>query len=239
MSDDFWRRLHRAKRCSVLWSLLSLTAVVCPIASIGVGTVNLKAGIILAFLSVVPIGLICVIIHKQKSYRPCGEVCRLPILRFHTYEEIIQEVCGGLPSEDIGITSAEQNGVIVKLIVQRGGGTFSSRDLAKRRHQVSARITKEGSGQAAYGTFEAAKRACIHLVVCDAYDAALLPWLTDHAEHNLERVEGLLNAAVVLDRQECLLPYCPIGITGVEIRKYLAAVELIARIFCDGSEGEE
>lgn len=57
-------------------------------------------------------------------------------------------------------------------------------------------------------------------------------WISKNAAIFLQRVEPIINAAIVLDKKELLFPALQENAQLNELNKYLAAAEMLTRIFC-------
>lgn len=68
------------------------------------------------------------------------------------------------------------------------------------------------------------------IVNCDSID--IHNWISKNAAIFLGRAEPIINAAIVLDKKELFFPALQENVQLNELNKYLAAAEMLTRIFC-------
>ena len=130
---------------------------------------------------------------------------------------------------------AKQSGEKIPLFAENGGefAQSSIRPVIGRYRSTEA---------AAYNSKltsleEAAKMMRLNIICADEMNTELHSFLSQNAEHNLSRAEGILNMAIVGNR--IVIPPLYGSCYLAEIRRYEGVIRFIERAFCAGEQMRE
>lgn len=138
-------------------------------------------------------------------------------------------------AEDVRLYRA-QLGFKLRVVVFRTAA-FDKKTFDDAKGRINKRANKEWNVSQWVSLEEAAKMMRLNIICADEMNTELHSFLSQNAEHNLSRAEGILNMAIVGNR--IVIPPLYGSCYLAEIRRYEGVIRFIERAFCAGEQMRE
>lgn len=220
MDDTFNKSIRKAKIYAVLYSTISLAAVVFTIVAIGLLVERAKAGIVFAILAVISAGAVGLMYKKETSSKNLNQLYRFSI-RADSYDAIVSMMDAEQISAEIAYCQATVDDFRMRFLLKHIEFLDSPKSLFNDARRA---MQKYYPADPMISLYDAAKMIRTEILVCDVSSHSIADWLTRDFSHNMLRAESILRICVVLEEQAC---YASMNVFGLElsrINKYLYAV---------------
>lgn len=109
---------------------------------------------------------------------------------------------------------------------------FEEDVVKSRKKRINRIINRKYDVSREISISESYTKLRINLLVVNCDGNGIRSWINKNAAVSLRRAEPIINAAIVLDKKELLFPSLRENVRLNELNKYLAAAEMLTRIFC-------
>lgn len=106
---------------------------------------------------------------------------------------------------------------------------FDAKNMRVLRRNANSHINKICNSPSSVPLYEALTKLRINLVVAEHETDELVVWVNKNANHLMRRTEGIINAAIVLDRQMLIFPALYGAFSKIQLDKYLFSAEVLLK----------
>lgn len=117
--------------------------------------------------------------------------------------------------------------------------TFDKKTYDKHRKYANKYVNEIYPLSRTASMYAAAKRLRINLIVCQSISPELVSMIGKDASVLLNRAEGIINVAVILDQKMVLIPVSKRGLSIIDAKKYIGTVMRINSMFSKNESGAD
>jgi hypothetical protein len=219
---------------------LSLIAILSTIVSIGFGILFLfvKSFVAIIFFAIATICIVYLIHSSRTAKKEAKENIYKPVIfnddKNLTFEKIVS-IFENLTDEDNQLSTSEDVRFFrlkkifkLRTVIYRTDN-FNKKDFDNAKDRINKKANKELNISQWVNRMEAGNMMRFNIICTDVLNDALYQFLSKNANHNLTRVEGIINIAIV--GNQIIIPPLSSDCDLTTIGRYIGVITFINQVF--------